>query len=221
MNSEDVIKILEKEPFFRMYECNKFTCVIARHSSLFHYCGYVALPKGHKFYGKEGEEIDIEVHGGISYSDYGLKHLIGSVFFDYWWIGFDCGHFGDLLPNIHMPLLNGSEYRDFEFVKNEIQKMCDQLILSKEEKENLIKKELDANIAHIINPMPTVKVLTLLEFSEQLQSKFLGMPLCEKTIDLINGDIHHYCYSLWKAGEIGEKVCKSMTQFLLKTVKFN
>lgn len=64
--------------------------------------GYVILPKGHHLHGKSYNEIDVDIHGGLTFSElvnedvvevFGLdsKH-IGS-----WMIGFDTCHFNDTL----------------------------------------------------------------------------------------------------------------------------
>ena len=57
-----------------------------------HRCGYVALPKGHKFYGSDFDSIEVECHGGLTYSENRLHHQDDK---DVWWIGFDCGHYCD------------------------------------------------------------------------------------------------------------------------------
>ena len=64
-----------------------FICIIKRNymGSL---CGYVAIPKDHILYGKSTESDsfnDIEVHGGITWSDNFEDSKI-------WVIGFDCAH---------------------------------------------------------------------------------------------------------------------------------
>lgn len=48
--------------------------------------GYVKLPKGHPWYGKDYDDIKVSVHGGLTYSRQEGK---------YWVIGFDCAHFND------------------------------------------------------------------------------------------------------------------------------
>lgn len=55
--------------------------------------GYVFLPKGHRFYGIDYDEINqhVEVHRGLTYSredDDG-----------FWVVGFDTAHFGDNKDN--------------------------------------------------------------------------------------------------------------------------
>lgn len=63
-----------------------------------HRCGYVGVPKGHKFYGKDYMDVEdkIDCHGGLTFSSryedttYPLKEPN-----DYWWFGWDYGHYGD------------------------------------------------------------------------------------------------------------------------------
>jgi hypothetical protein len=59
--------------------------------SLGHRCGYVAVPKGHRYYkDKDYDCMNINCHGGITYSgdEYPLDD--GN-----WYIGFDTAHWGD------------------------------------------------------------------------------------------------------------------------------
>ncbi len=55
-------------------------------------CGYVKIPEGHPWYGKDYFDIpEVGVHGGLTYSDKdGLEYLQG------FWIGFDCAHCFDM-----------------------------------------------------------------------------------------------------------------------------
>ena len=51
-----------------------------------HRCGYVQLPPGHKAGELDYNDLDIAVHGGVTYGTYSPE---GTIF------GFDCGHFTD------------------------------------------------------------------------------------------------------------------------------
>lgn len=62
-------------------------------------CGYVGVPKGHRFYGKNYTEIESQInygncHGGLTFSSKNedTNYPIES---DLWWFGFDCAHHGD------------------------------------------------------------------------------------------------------------------------------
>lgn len=57
-----------------------------------HRCGYVQIPKDHPEAGKDYDDIEVSVHGEITYSS---KNTKGTVF------GFDCAHWGDA-PNLNL-----------------------------------------------------------------------------------------------------------------------
>lgn len=62
-------------------------------------CGYVGVPKGHKFYGKDYCDIERllnygDCHGGLTYSS-NQENSEYPVESNLWWFGFDCAHFGD------------------------------------------------------------------------------------------------------------------------------
>jgi hypothetical protein len=60
-----------------------------------HLCGYVCIPFGHQDYNKDifsRDSYEYEVHGGLT---------MGELYDDgKFWIGFDCGHSGDLVPSM-------------------------------------------------------------------------------------------------------------------------
>lgn len=78
--------IIEKQGEF-----NNFPYVIS-FCNLGHRCGYVGLPKGHKYYGLRESEIHLNCHGGITYANNELLNIDAD---NTWWIGFDCGHYPD------------------------------------------------------------------------------------------------------------------------------
>lgn len=65
--------------------------------------GYVAIPKGCNMYGIEYDEIDVHVHGGLTYSDETTlldpSMPVGSKPTEYWVIGFDTAHYNDTINN--------------------------------------------------------------------------------------------------------------------------
>jgi hypothetical protein len=109
-----------------------YYCFIKRHLELKHLCGYVALNKEHKLYGKDKEDScfdKINVHKGLSYSgELGFWSTSNNYKKLYYVLGFDCGHAGDLVPYLYNrnPLIGGS-YKDIEYVTNECQKLAKQL----------------------------------------------------------------------------------------------
>lgn len=58
-----------------------------------HPTAYVEIPKRNKLYGKSYHYIDIDVHGGLTYSEDYLKGIKENS----WFIGWDYGHFGDYM----------------------------------------------------------------------------------------------------------------------------
>lgn len=70
--------------------------------------GYVAVPKDHPYYGLGYDDVDVDVHGGLTYSASGedvlesfpnidiLEGNEGNLK-DYWVFGFDTCHYGDNL----------------------------------------------------------------------------------------------------------------------------
>jgi len=59
--------------------------------------GYVGVPEGHPWYGKNTEKLEfIEVHGGITFAHFQCEVQRAKHFRDFdkdlWWIGFDTAH---------------------------------------------------------------------------------------------------------------------------------
>ena len=69
---------------------------IWKHDAMGHLCGYLGIPPGHLWYNKHYDEIDADVHGGLTFAgkenggNYSQSYPM-----DIWWIGFDCAHLGD------------------------------------------------------------------------------------------------------------------------------
>lgn len=55
--------------------------------------GYTCIPKDHPCYGKDYDEIDIEIHGGLTFGEYDADCGLH-------WIGFDSSHSGDYVPSL-------------------------------------------------------------------------------------------------------------------------
>ena len=96
-----------------------YLCRVSRNGSG-NWCGYVRLPKGSRITMEQAESA-FEVHGGVTYcrreED---KHL---------WVGFDCGHAGDIIPAF-TNLKNyggGYFYRTMGYTINEIKKLVKQI----------------------------------------------------------------------------------------------
>lgn len=104
-------------------------------------CGYVGLPKGHKLYRTESEKLELNVHGGLTYSGGGIDSDY-PVESDLWWLGFDCGHCCDgideqLVRQLAPPQFIESrlyhidhtlQVRTKEYVESELRNMVEQII---------------------------------------------------------------------------------------------
>lgn len=73
------------------YRGYKYAVVMVDHG---HRCGYVQIPEGHPWYGKHYNDLNIAVHGGITFSGSRVNE-------NGWWLGFDCAHSGDF-PDLDM-----------------------------------------------------------------------------------------------------------------------
>lgn len=80
--------------------------------------GYVRLPEGHPWHGLDYEEIEVDVHGGVTYHSGG-------------WIGFDTLHFADIWPGSPEFMKESSSPSDIrwtaERVQNEVKNLARQV----------------------------------------------------------------------------------------------
>ncbi len=96
---------------------------LARRTELGNLCGYVGVSPGHPLHRRLA--VELTAHGGITYT--GRQESVIAFELepedeqDLWLFGFDCGHFGDLVPSIAALLpglsLGNGTYRDFRYVE--------------------------------------------------------------------------------------------------------
>ena len=145
MNIKDIIK---KEGNYKnwTYTCKnglEIQCVIKRTKGLNILCGYVKLDKDFDIYGSSS--FDLVVHGGVTYTGYEDNS---------WLIGFDCGHYNDLVPGelkklkgiIEFSYNSNKTYRDMEFVTSECESMAEQISINYSKiklRDNKLKKILN------------------------------------------------------------------------------
>lgn len=116
-------------------EATGYACLVKR-NTMGALCGYVGVPEGHPWHGKDYDEIEPDVHGGLTYADscqegpedMTICHVPApSEPEPLWWLGFDCHHFRDIGPamqarmreagyGIDMP---GCTYKTIAYVKAE------------------------------------------------------------------------------------------------------
>lgn len=64
-------------------------------------CGYVRVPPGHPWHGKDYYDIDADVHGGLTFAHPDADCGKGGED-SAWWVGFDCAHAFDA-PDPDLP----------------------------------------------------------------------------------------------------------------------
>ena len=64
-----------------------------------HPCAYIVLTPSDEFYGKGYDDYYFEVHGGITYAQFGLHDFVDK---DQWVIGWDYNHLGDYSAMVNM-----------------------------------------------------------------------------------------------------------------------
>ncbi len=124
-------------------------CLLTRHPSLGHLCGYIGMTEDHPWFGMNyndlEEKYDVRVHGGVTYSEPCMGHIChvpregesDHVF----WQGFDCGHCDDLSPGSRKMLrglrpeldqfMEHEVYRDVDYVKAQIELFALQALAAK------------------------------------------------------------------------------------------
>jgi hypothetical protein len=93
------------------------------------YNGYVGVPKGHPAFNVQYENLGIDVHGGLTFSQMGTKNSLRFPNPEIWWIGFDTAHIGDWIEyqdGTH-PESNGKKWTP-EMVAEECSKVAKQLM---------------------------------------------------------------------------------------------
>lgn len=90
-------------------EATGLPCLVVR-GPLGAWCGYVGVAEGHPFFEVDYAEIDdVSAHGELTFSNFcapdekehGICHIVESGENDrVWWLGFDCGHYMDLVPRL-------------------------------------------------------------------------------------------------------------------------
>ena len=109
-------------------EVSGYKCRIMRNEITGSLCGYVGIPREHRFWGTEYnthdelDDISDNVHGGLTYS---REESDG-----WWYFGFDTSHADDFPPKIvELLISNGRKdfaffdcmnYRTWDFVEGEI-----------------------------------------------------------------------------------------------------
>lgn len=101
-----------------------------------HPCAYVMIPQNNKYFERGYEEIDVNVHGGLTYSNKYLPFETKKSDNKAWYIGWDYAHYGDyngFEEKVPKEFRVGGKKWTTEEIKNEVIEVCYQII--KEDKE--------------------------------------------------------------------------------------
>jgi hypothetical protein len=102
------------------------------HNGMGYRCGYVRVPLGHPWHGKDYNDLNVEVHGGVSFAEADVPCDAPGADTD-WWIGFDCAHAFDA-PDPELTLIRPdqafrvreAEVRAQAYTENECRSLCQQ-----------------------------------------------------------------------------------------------
>ena len=103
-------------------------CLVLRHPSLGHLNGYVGIEHDHLWSDKGDDEIELDAHGGITYSGPCIDGDAKGDFLNKWYFGFDCGHSWDWTPRFPDNIQHGS-YKEVDYVVEECERLAIQLAL--------------------------------------------------------------------------------------------
>jgi hypothetical protein len=114
-------------------EGTRLPCLVLRNPWAGNLCGYVGVPPGHLAWGMHYNDLSkIKVHGGLTYSGPAEDDRTVEGYADFWFFGYDTGHFGDKFgfatPISMMSSLRYGEYRDVEYCTGQCRRLASQLI---------------------------------------------------------------------------------------------
>lgn len=133
----------QDEPDRMEWEFMGYPCLMRRNSEFGNWCGYVAVPPQHPWFKLGYNDIDVSVHGGLTYTG----HCQGDICHvpepgkqeNVWWLGFDCAHCGDYCPGLEAQLSIAlgrpsvamaeefNTYRDVAYVKKQVERLVRQI----------------------------------------------------------------------------------------------
>lgn len=121
-------------------------CLAVRNPKYGHWCGYVGVQDSHPLHGKDYNDVNFDVHGGITYTNScqptddesrGVCHTPEPGEPDHvWWFGFDCAHCGDFSPSdtqraieLGYPFRQRADetYKTLEYVQDQCRKLALQI----------------------------------------------------------------------------------------------
>lgn len=127
----------DHEPDKVQFEAHGLPCLLHRGPGG-HWCGYVGVAEGHRYFQKNYDDVPADVHGGLTFSEFcadtkdeshGICHVPDEGEpHRVWWLGFDCAHLGDLSPKYERHFSYGDEtYKSIAFVREQTIRLAEQL----------------------------------------------------------------------------------------------
>jgi len=128
------------EPDRVVFEHAGYPCILNR-GPLGSWCGYVGVPEGHPWFGKRYDDVEADVHGGLTYARPCQGDVCHAAPEPRYWLGFDCSHYRDLVPGLEALLAESREkmgrpqvdkgkfgvtYKDVGYVRAETESLAEQ-----------------------------------------------------------------------------------------------
>jgi len=112
-----------------------FSCFIQR-GPVGSWCGYVGVPSNHPSYEKHYNDVNVDVHGGLTYANKCNGHIChvpeSGMPDDVWWLGFDMAHHMDYSPGMaQYDIGNRGMYRNMAYATHETKQLAEQLEVMK------------------------------------------------------------------------------------------
>lgn len=131
----------DREPDKVQWQSETGMACMIRRGPMGAWCGYVGVAPGHRWFevGYNEIDLDVDVHGGLTYSaacdgdeESGVCHVPGPGEPEtLWWLGFDCAHTFDLVPGFQdfgLELFTHDVvYRDQAYVMAETERLAAQV----------------------------------------------------------------------------------------------
>jgi hypothetical protein len=133
----ELVDIVNKEGDFEEWvdPYSNYLCRISRMLQFQTWNGYVRIPHTHPCFAQDYDDVDVNVHGGLSYGHYQFPNhghdYSEETDKNYYWFGFDTAHAWDRQPRIiiHFPSPWGKNdvYRDKDYIIKEVTSLAKQL----------------------------------------------------------------------------------------------
>jgi hypothetical protein len=112
-----------------------FAYSIHLHDELGTLCGYLAVPQGHPWFGlhQHDERLDVECHGGVTWTGSAFEEHPHVLITIAWWVGFDCIHAFDYIPGLYDGRHEMPDYvtlKDRDYVYHELEQMASQAAMA-------------------------------------------------------------------------------------------